>query len=170
MAIFRISVWDKDFRSDDDQMTMSQTITVSHVRQYNKWHCQNSSCRSYILLDYGVAPIACTLIVTARYGRNLQQSFPYMKFTGQYVIGNSSYSVTKSSRFQITRNPNWNHQVTLGSHPWTELKVRVYDVNFLGSDDALSSLKSYPVHQGTQRNGFTLNGYTGFVVFDYVCL
>ena len=168
---FRISAWDAD-SGNDDQVTMTKTVSVSRGNHYSLKTCENTACSSYILYDYYLNERATrNLRVYARYAHNLSdrdgwfnKSDPYMEVTAVDVNGNS---LRRTTRYvQGNHNHNWNQYLYFGRRAWRYFRVRIYDDDPV-SDDALSSSQTIYLSGSVIRTHVTHQCYSGYAVFNY---
>ncbi len=178
---FRISVWDNDFglsRSSDDQLTMSQTVSVSSSRRINQRHCQNTTCRSYIYFDHGVStnstvtPIRNSrLQVKIKSARNLRDTDPNTNLPDPLVrveaIQSTGRRTTMSTRYLYnTLSPTWNQWLNFSCQPYTSFTIQIFDYDFPALQ-ALSNKHTFTAQTGYYRNRI-LPGYgLGQLYYDY---
>ena len=116
--------------------------------------------------------ISGRLLIFVRYGHSLPDrdgwlagdSDPYVQVTAYSRTGRTS--TLRTSHRQGDESPEWNQWLDFGTSSWSRFSVRVYDRD-VGSDDSLSSTRTYYFGSHTSRTYNTMHCDTGYIVFDY---
>jgi len=170
---FRIRLWNYD-KTNDEFLSMSQTVPVLSGHHEDIKHCENSICKGFVMFDYTLHARVSTkasLRVHVRSAVNLADTDPLWNKPDPYVLveglrSNTTMGTRTTSTIYDTVNPEWEEWLDLGCSKWNSFFIQMMDED-VGLDDMLSNrewITLYPgFHSHNHHNGFN----RGQLSYDY---
>ena len=171
---FRIRVWDYD-KTNDNILSMSQTVPVESGHHENMKHCENTECEGFVLYDYTIKAGVSTKVslrVHVHSAFNLVDTDPLWNKPDPYVVleglkSDTTTEIRTTMTVRETVNPEWEQWIDLGCSKWNSFFIQMLDED-IGLDDRLSYREWVtPIYLGfytdNRHNGFR----SGYMTYDY---